>query len=158
MDGQESIQIQENKQGKFTFLIVTNIVLLLAFFASTFFLWNSFKLENSSNVSAEDGSVQGASTKDPEYLDKIAESLKTAGFVIYGESQDKATEKQLGLFGKASSKLDFVECNPQAIHSNADECVAKGIDEYPTWVSGENKFVGVRSISELEKMLAVTVL
>ena len=100
-----------------------------------------------------DGKVLGASSADPEYLVNLVQSLKEAGFVLYGSDNNIKTIKQKEIFGQAVSGIDFVECDPQLKSANPSECAARGISIYPTWVSGDKKFENYRSLSEVEIML-----
>ncbi|MFA5158697.1 MAG: hypothetical protein WC451_05955 [Patescibacteria group bacterium] len=131
-----------------------NAVLLLAISAAVFGLWFSHKNEKSDLGYKSGGSVLGASTKDPNYLIGLTDSLKQSGFVLYGDSKESQTKKQLSDFGQAVDYLDYVECDSQIKGSNPEECLAKGIEEYPTWVHGADKIPGYLTSQEIEKMLS----
>ncbi|MCX6810960.1 MAG: hypothetical protein NTY30_04520 [Candidatus Berkelbacteria bacterium] len=141
------------------FLWVTTLVLFLASTAVILGLWMSFKNDRiKTNLaildSAESGEVMGTTTKDPNYLINLAENLKAKGIIVYGFDNNQETKRQLAIFGQAVTSIDYVECNSQSAHSNADECVARVIDQYPTWVEGEQKFVGYKTLEDLEKILS----
>lgn len=150
--------VENSGQKYLAILWVSGLVLFLAVSAVLTGLWmstrNERKAANLAGANVEFGQVLGASTQDPDYLVNLVSSLKFAGFVLYGYDGDDSTKKQLQAFGQAVSNLDYVECNSQAVHANADECLAKGIVEYPTWVKIDQKFAGFKSLSELEKLLA----
>jgi len=141
-----------------TLLWVSGLVLFLAVSAVLAGLWMSTKSErkaaNLASASVESGQVLGATTQDPQYLVNLANNLKTSGLILYGFDTDAQTQKQLSIFGQALSGLNYVECDPQTARSNADECLAKGIESYPVWVKGDQKYPGYKSLSELEKLLA----
>ena len=153
-----NVSEKKPSQKSLTVLFVSGLVLLLAISAALAGLWMSTKSErkaaNLASASVESGQVLGATTQDPQYLVNLANNLKTAGLVLYGYDTDTQTGKQLSIFGQALSGLNYVECDPQAAHSNADECLAKGIENYPVWVKGDQKYPGYKSLSELEKLLA----
>lgn len=102
----------------------------------------------------EEGTIKGASTADPDYISKLAQSLKVSGFVLYGSDNNIKTKKQKDVFSQAVSEIDYVECDPQIKSANSAECAAREIRIYPTWVSGDKKFEGYKSLAEIEKMLA----
>jgi len=110
--------------------------------------------EIAARETSESGIVKGVSTEDPQYLANLVDNLKKAGFILYGSDSDANSRRQKEIFGQANAGLDYVECDPGAENSNPQECVAKGIDEYPTWVREEQKFPGYKSLDELEEFLA----
>jgi hypothetical protein len=140
-------------------LSVLSVLILIAFIATIAGIWYSNNLEQKRNadlangIPDEDGAVAGASTENPESLVRLAENLKAAGFMLYGQSGDNKTLKQKDAFGQAYTILDYVECNPKAVNANPTECLARGIERYPSWVKGDKVFVGYKSPAELEEML-----
>lgn len=147
------------KSKSVTFLWVAALVLFLACAAVVAGLWMSYNKDSADRQLAlsnniESGDVLGTSTEDLDYLVQLAENLKTDGVVLYGYDGNQGTKKQLSIFGQAITSLDYVECNSGSYHANADECVAKGIDQYPTWVRGEEKMIGYKTLSDLENILA----
>ncbi|MEI8061135.1 MAG: hypothetical protein WCG99_02475 [Candidatus Berkelbacteria bacterium] len=149
----------QKKPKSITFLWVAVLVLFVASAAVIFGIWTSYKTDRASNNLArlnniESGDVMGATTEDPEYLVKLTDNLKAAGVTIYGSSTDQKTAKQLVLFGQAATRLDYVECNSQSADSNSDECIARGITHYPTWVKADKKITGYQTLADLEKFLA----
>jgi hypothetical protein len=101
----------------------------------------------------EEGAIKGVSTSDSEYVSNLADSLNIAGFVLYGSDSNNTTNKQKEVFGQAILEIDYVECDPQIKSANSAECVARDIKIYPTWISGDKKFEGYKSLAEIEKML-----
>lgn len=141
-----------------TFLWVAALVLLLACAAVIVGLWMSTKNDQNKSQMAvvtgvESGDVMGATTRDPEYLTNLAQNLAANGVVLYGFDGDRETKRQLAIFGQAITSLDYVECNSESAHANSDECVAKGVEDYPTWAKGDEKTVGFKSLEALEQML-----
>jgi len=157
-DNQDSTD-REKKEIKILSISISAIFVVLFFAVAG--IWYTAKNEQKTydnlvqSTIGESGRVLGALIEDPEFLTKLASNLKAAGFVLYGSNGDEKTEKQKEVFGQAYSSLDYVECNPQVKNSNALECVARGIEKYPTWVSGDKLYPGYKSPTELEEILLV---
>ena len=103
----------------------------------------------------ENGTVLGLSTDSSVPVDQIidlAKKLKTLGFVLYGDDNGSDTIKQKNLFGQSFENIDYVDCNAQVDSSNHDECAAKNITVYPTWVRGESVFPGYKNFFELSDL------
>ena len=142
-----------------TMLKVATLVVAVALIAVVALLWLNYRrdlrgLTNIALDNSENGQVLGASTQNPDYLANLAISLKNAGYILYGSSSDTNTKRQKDIFGQGFSDIDYVECDQGVVNSNSQECVAKGIDIYPTWVQTDKKFPGYKSLNELEKLLA----
>lgn len=139
-------------------LKVTTLVVAVALITVVALLWINFRKDSKviGNVAvedSEDGQVLAASTQDPNYLVNLALALKADGYILYGSSSDESTKQQKEIFGQGFSAIDYVECDPGASDSNPQECLARGIDRYPTWIKGDQKFPGNKSLNELEKLL-----
>ncbi|TSC94322.1 MAG: hypothetical protein Athens101428_365 [Candidatus Berkelbacteria bacterium Athens1014_28] len=138
------------------FLYISTI-LSFVFFALTvfgfFYFWQLDQKSVENSASANDSSQTENSDYNPAKLLSLAESLSKASFVLYGSQNDEKTKKQLDVFGQARESLDFVECEASLSISGAGECAARGVKNYPIWVSGENFFFGVKTAEELEKLL-----
>lgn len=158
----ETPEVAENETKKSDLMLkVTTAIVAVALIAVVSLLWLNFR-KDSSNVKevalgeVEDGQVLGASVEDPNYLSNLATTLKADGFILYGSSSDSGTKKQKEIFGQAFSFIDYVECDPGTDNSNPQECAAKGIDQYPTWVRGDQKFPGYKSLIGIEGLLEST--
>jgi len=153
---EENAEDTREKQS-LTILLISTIVVFIALISAIIGLWFSRENDKKKNPEigyiSENGMVKGVSSSNPEYLTRLADGLKKAGFVLYGSSSDISTKQEMGTFGQAFSLLDYVECDPGSPNSNPQECVARGIDQYPTWVTGEKKFSGYKSLEELEVLL-----
>jgi hypothetical protein len=139
-------------------LSASSIILFLAIFATVSAIWfmNSKDIKTYNQVALgidEEGLTKGVSTADPEYILKLAQSLKASGFVLYGSDSNIKTKKQKDVFDQAILEIDYVECDPQIKSANPAECAAREIKVYPTWISGDKKFEGYKSLTEIEKML-----
>jgi len=150
----------EQKPKSIAVLWTAVLFLFLASAAIIFGLWRSYKDDQISNnlaMSNNDltGEVLGTSTEDPNYIAALVENLKSSGVILYGYDGNQENTKQLAIFGQAVTSLDYVECNPESSSSNADECVARGVDQYPTWVKGDQKYVGHKDLNHLEAILNI---
>lgn len=156
---EEAVNVETKKSD--LMLKVTTLVVAVALIAVVALLWLNFR-KNSNIIGdvalndSEDGQVLGASTEDPSYLADLAATLKADGFILYGSGSDNLTKKQKEVFGQGFSLLDYVECDPGTENSNPQECAAKGINQYPTWVRGDQKFSGYKSLSEIKGLLEVS--
>lgn len=156
---QENIEKSLKEKRSVRILFISSILLLLAIAATVSAIWfmNNKDVKTYNQVARsinEEGAIKGASTADPDYVSKLAESLKASGFVLYGSDNNIKTKKQKDVFSQAISGIDYVECDPQIKSANSAECAAREIKIYPTWVSGDKKFEGYKSLSEIEKMIA----
>ena len=149
----------EKKPKQFTLLWVALVLLFLASGVVIFGIWSSYKNETVNGnlalvTSDNSGEVLGTTTEDPDYILKLVDDLKVAGIIFYGFNGNQESTKQLAIFGQATASLDYVECNSQSVGANADECVARGVSQYPTWIKGDQKFVGYQTLQDLEKILS----
>ncbi len=159
----EEIKIEKTSQNEEKksqiMLSAATLVVAIALIAIVSLLWINIRKDSNEVedvavlVGSEDGQVLGTSTQDPIYLADLADRLKKTGYVIYGSNTDYGSKRQKEIFSQAIAGLDYVECSPGFDNSNPDECIAKGIDEYPTWVRGEEKFPGYKSLDELEELI-----
>ena len=78
-------------------------------------------------------------TTDAETL---AKCLTNKGIVLYGDSGED-TQAQKALFGDAAQYLTFVDCD-------FEECT--GINAYPTWLMGNTKVLGLKSLEKLQNL------
>jgi len=142
-----------------TFIVVLVAVILVA--AGLIFLSSRSKDDNnvavnSSNVSTS-GTVAGASTEDSTFdaasIENLAKFLKEKGMVMYGAYWCPHCQDQKKEFGDAFQYVDYVECDAKGPEANPDECVAQGIEGYPTWIYQGTKYSGIKSLSELAKIV-----
>ncbi|HLD05658.1 MAG TPA: peptidylprolyl isomerase [Candidatus Nanoarchaeia archaeon] len=92
---------------------------------------------------------EAATPTAPKSLNTFALCLAKKA-TLYGAKTDAETQKQLKLFGGASSYLNFVDCsylgNPNVVKK---ECTQKSIVTFPTWIINGAKTEGVRSLQQL---------
>lgn len=150
----------EDKDKKLLFVLYLSVAIIslaLISVISAIWLFSRKEIAEGPRIvtenSEENGSVRGATTADSEYLANLALSLKKSGFILFGTGSNNDTIRQKQILGQAFSALDYVECESGVKDANLDECAAKNIDKYPTWVKGEKKFAGFKNLSELEELL-----
>jgi len=133
-------------------IFLTVLACILVVTGGLIFFSSKGKQANS-NGSQSSGNVAGANTteenKDPAYLEKLARFMSGKGMVMYGAYWCPHCQDEKKAFGDAFKYVDYVECDPQGPNANPDECTAKGIDGYPTWIYQGQKFSGFKSLSEL---------
>ena len=136
-----------------TFLFILLAVFLVS--GGLIFMGSKSKksADNNSTSSQEIGGVAGASTneesKDNGYIERLAKFLNEKGMVMYGAYWCPHCNDQKKLFGDAVEFVDYVECDEKGPNANPDECIAKGIEGYPTWIYQDKQYSGYKSLSEL---------
>jgi len=147
-----------NKNTKI-FLIIVLIVIVI----SGTLIYFAGRNNNTSGIndSSDNGSVAGTSTnqddqKDNAYIEKLAKFMTEKGMVLYGAYWCSHCQNQKKLFGEAFKYIDYVECDAQGPNANPDECVAQGIEGYPTWIYQGKQYSGEKSLSDLAKIVGFT--
>ena len=80
----------------------------------------------------------------------FTECLKSQGAVLYGAYWDSSTKKQKELFGADAANVNYIECGIQGDYrAQADICQQAGIQAYPTWIIGNDKYVGIQEVAQL---------
>jgi 2-hydroxychromene-2-carboxylate isomerase len=144
-----------------TFLIVTVLVLLIAggliFAASKVepkVVDNTTKTEDLAKTAGE---VAGVSTqeeaKSSDYTEKLAKFLAEKGMTMYGAEWCTHCQDQKKLFGDAFKYVDYVECDAKGPDANPDECVARDVKGYPTWIYEGKQYEGQKTLSELAEIV-----
>ena len=143
-----------------TFIIVLVAVILVA--GGLIFLSSRNNgVDDKGNVSVDTGStsgtVAGASTEDNAYdaatIEKLAKFMTEKGMILYGAYWCPHCQDQKKEFGDAIQYIDYVECDAKGAEANPEECVAQGIEGYPTWIYQGTKYSGLKSLSELAKIV-----
>lgn len=136
-------------------------ILLAVFLVSGGLIFMSSKSKKDSNASVEtvgdDGGVAGVSTqedqKDSAYIEKLAKFMTEKGMVLFGAYWCPHCNDQKKLFGDAIKYIDYVECDEKGPNANPDECIAQGIEGYPTWIYQGQKHSGYKSFAELAQIV-----
>jgi hypothetical protein len=110
--------------------------------------------DTNDQTASDNGNVKGATdnttgTESNDYKAKLAKFLTQKGMVMYGAYWCTHCKDQKETFGDAFQFIDYVECDAGGPNGNPDECKAKGVEGYPTWIYQGQKYPGVRSLSEL---------
>lgn len=137
-------------------LLLLSIIIIIALAGLGIIFFSSNKVgDKESQSSTENGQVAGTSTQsqNKEYLEKLAKYMNQQGMVLYGAYWCSHCKDQKELFGEAAQYLDYVECDAKGAGANPDECVAKGVESYPTWIYNGQKYPGVKSAEELAKIV-----
>lgn len=129
------------------------LIVIIAGLGIIFFASNKVGDKNGKSDS-ENGQVSGASTQNEnaEYKEKLARYLKEQGMILYGAYWCSHCKEQKALFGDAVKYLDYVECDAKGDGANPDECVARGIEGYPTWIYNGKQYSGVQSLESLAEI------
>ena len=96
-------------------------------------------LLNSSNIEAAD-------------YTELANCLTEKGAVMYGASTCSACNYQKELFGDSFKNIDYIDCL-----ENRNECMAAGIEAYPTWKINGESFQGAREPIALAQMAGCSI-
>jgi len=143
-----------------TFIVVLVAVVLVA--AGLIFLSSKNKGDdNNVAVNTTDtstsGTVAGASTEENAYdaatIEKLAKFMTEKGMIMYGAYWCPHCQDQKKEFGDAVQYIDYVECDAKGTDANPEECVAQGVEGYPTWIYQGTKYSGLKSLSDLAKIV-----
>ena len=78
-------------------------------------------------------------------LDSFAQCLSDKGAVMYGADWCPHCQNEKASFGESFKLVDYVECPDKP-----NECLAKGVDGYPTWIFPDGRrFVGEQGLAKL---------
>ncbi|MDX2271062.1 MAG: vitamin K epoxide reductase family protein [Cyanobacteriota bacterium] len=95
--------------------------------------------------------VYATQTPPPSPLAKgLALHLQQTGGTMYGAYWCPHCAEQKELFGSAFKDVPYVECSPNGPGTpQAQECIDKGVESYPTWFIGDKVYRGVQSLEKL---------
>jgi hypothetical protein len=80
----------------------------------------------------------------------LSDHLRRRGVLFYGAWWCPACFQQKNLFGQeAGDRLPYVECAKS--QAGRERCQAAEIRAYPTWILGDRRLEGVRSLEELKR-------
>ncbi len=99
------------------------------------------------------GSLSMANAR-PGQLDTFAQCLKDKGVIFYGAFWCPHCQKTKAMFGRSAKLLPYVECSTADGKGQTEECKAKNISSYPTWVfpNSTSTLTGERSLIELSQL------
>ncbi|MFA7243875.1 MAG: protein disulfide isomerase family protein [Patescibacteria group bacterium] len=132
----------------FIAVIIVIIGLVILFYSNK---KSSSEQANSDN--SGEGNVAGVTTEDQDFATGLAKYMTAQGMVMYGAYWCPHCKSQKEIFGDAFKYVDYVECDASGPDANPDECVAKGIEGYPTWIYNGTKYSGDKSLQELANIV-----
>jgi hypothetical protein len=78
----------------------------------------------------------------------FAQCLASKNLTMYGAVWCSHCRAQKELFGDSFQYVPYIECTEKS-----DECIAKGIESYPTWIDANGqKYVGEQSLQKLSEI------
>ena len=96
------------------------------------------------------GAFDSAAGPEKPYLAALATHLEESGAKFYGAYWCPRCQEQKDLFGASAKRLPYVECKPGGPNGpETVSCAAKNIDNYPTWIIGGRRYVGVSDAEAL---------
>ena len=86
-------------------------------------------------------------------LKELAVHLDESGAKFYGASWCPACQRQKALFEASAKRLPFVECTPGGRGTPLTmTCRSAGVEDFPTWVIGGKRYVGVMAPERLAQV------
>lgn len=80
--------------------------------------------------------------------DEFAKCIASKNLTMYGTYSCSYCAKQKKMFENSFKYVPYVECT-----QNPQECMAKDIEAYPTWIDGSGqKYVGLQSLEKLSEI------
>ena len=80
--------------------------------------------------------------------DTFAQCIASKNLTMYGAVWCSHCKREKALFGDSFKYVPYVECTEKS-----DECIAKGIEGYPTWIDGNGqKYAGEQGLEKLAEI------
>lgn len=134
------------------FIVVAFLIVASAL--GVLFAFQKKDLGEGTNKIGSEGEVAGATTGDvADYKEKLAQFMRDKGMVLYCAYWSSDCKAQKDLFQDAAKYLDYVECDTAGQNANSDECIAKKVESYPTWIYQDKQYKGVKALSELAEIV-----
>lgn len=84
---------------------------------------------------------------------EFAQCLTEQNVVMYGAFWCPHCQREKDLFGTAFDELSYVECDKNGENEQAELCLQKKIQGYPTWVANDGDRVsGFQDFKDLEEL------
>lgn len=97
--------------------------------------------------------LTGCSSSLPNaYEARLADHLTETGAKMYGAYWCPHCATQKNYFGGASSRIPYVECDPEGRNSQFALCQDAGITAYPTWLIEGEYYMGAQPLAKLERL------
>ena len=104
-------------------------------------------------------SESNANGENDQDYQKFAQCMTEKGAKMYGTFACSACNYQKQMFGDAASELNYIECSPQGENSQAEFCIEKNIQAYPTWEFEDgSRLVGAQPLETLAEKVGCGVL
>lgn len=104
---------------------------------------------NSNQNNQTQDELDTSADQDTKYKEDLAKYLTEKGAVLYGAYWCPHCNDQKDLFGDAAKYLNYVECDSRGENANPDECIARDVQSYPTWIYQDQQYTGTQSLSRL---------
>ena len=129
------------------------IIVVAAALGIVFYSTDKAESPSDSVNTNSDGSVAGVMTQDEAlYIEALAKHLSDVGMVMYGAYWCSHCQNQKEMFGDAWKYIDYVECDAKGENGNPDECLAQGVEGYPTWIYQGQKYPGEYPLDKLAEI------
>ena len=92
--------------------------------------------------------LRGGGAVSSTKYDVFAQCLASKKLTMYGAVWCSHCKAQKALFGNSFKYVPYVECT-----ENPNECLAKGVEGYPTWIDEKGiKYEGQQSLEKLSEI------
>ena len=119
------------KSYSLKFKIIFALLIVILIFSFSFFIFGSWSQKNEKIT-----------------FDAFAKCLTEKGAIMYGTYWCPHCKNEKNAFGDSFQFVNYVECT-----ENPNECLAKGIEGYPTWIFPDGKrLIGEQGITKLQEV------
>lgn len=99
------------------------------------------------------GYFDPAAGPEKPHLKALATHLRDSEARFYGAYWCPVCQEQKEMFEASAHRLPYVECTPRGRSGTLNfTCVANDVKDYPTWIIGGRRYVGVLSIDRLTSL------
>lgn len=96
--------------------------------------------------------ITGCSTLPSSYEMRLADHLSATGAKMYGAYWCPHCATQKDDFGGAVNHIPYIECDSEGFDAQPELCQAEGIEAYPTWVIGGDRYLGTQTLGKLARL------
>lgn len=82
----------------------------------------------------------------------LAKYMGSRGAVMFGSYKCPHCNDQKKMFGSAFEYIKYVECHPQGPDANPSLCLARGVQNFPTWEINGRYYQGAMSLERLSAL------
>ena len=98
------------------------------------------------------GLFDAAAGPEKPSIKALAMHLADSDVKFYGAYWCPRCEEQKALFEASAERLPYVECSPQGRNGPRNgACTIRNIQDFPTWIIGEDRHTGLLGLNELAK-------